>query len=1089
MALAFTTTTASRSDICTGSRIQMESIEVHSKDFLIRWVEVEATSRITWKIIPIKRSINFGVFLHNEKLTANDTLAGATGNIVERLESSGFTPVTTGGLSRIEARESTEGSSIVDRKNLLAFVFDNTFSISNSKHVQLCFNIEPLSPLPAPSGSSFTDVSEVSGQSNKTPALTAAAAASNHHPDAAATSESKSDPVLAPFPQVPQVPHPTHTDFSSSSSVGASRKLSMSKSSLPDAGKGPSNRRNTHSSASGAPVVPNGPSDDDEASAKRPRHRGSGINSFSSVNDCEVMKSLDGRYVNGFLQKKRRKQFQGFARRYFTLDKQTGLLNYYLNNRSRSLRGVMPIKIAQVKADHQTLQFTLNSGMEKWTLKASDQKTLAAWCAELKEVRRASAQDESELESEDEIGSLRSPGEFSNDIRRVTSRSSTIFGGALPKPGQSLIEVPALEDLRVSISRLQDTTRKLFEGIYLNIIKETLDLANKSSGGITPKLPPKKIAALSRPSHSSRHSQATLKPIERSPRGFAKRAHLLILQIQSRNFLIVSSLGLFVGACFGLSHALTVFLILIIAAGGNFAQFRSYAEGGSFDPSDPTGEYLAEAYGGANVHLDNGSKPSLAPSGLAFSGGSAGSDEDDEDNDFSDLSDEDEKESTASVSYVPQKPTVKEAQSTSPDDLASQRDTKLASSAAAAALGAAGVGAAVPKNGASTGETAETSHYPLPHPKVSRRTQIEAPAHQPPSLLSLLKKAKDPSNMTAPITSNEPLSAVEVVAEMFEYADLLDAASRAAPGSNLRLSMVALFAVARISGIRIKERALRKPFTPLLGETYELVREDLGFRFLAEKVIHKPEVVATQAESSLWTVHYTSRPHSKMWAKSIQLTDVGHFSVTFPDGESVSFMNPEMFIRNIIAGERYVEPTGSITVESSQNSQATALVEFKAGGMFSGRSEEVKITSGKIVYEGKWTESMHEGGNQVWAVKPMVDNASKHYGWPVFTAQLNEITELEKNTLPPNDSRLRPDLRIYEHQKDVEHAEEIKLNLEQKQRERRKELEVAGKQHEPFFFVKSKDSRGHYILRHGERNYWVQRQHQNWSSVPNYFKE
>ena len=31
-------------------------------------------------------------------------------------------------------------------------------------------------------------------------------------------------------------------------------------------------------------------------------------------------------------------------------------------------------------------------------------------------------------------------------------------------------------------------------------------------------------------------------------------------------------------------------------------------------------------------------------------------------------------------------------------------------------------------------------------------------------------------------------------------------------------------------------RAGRKPFNPILGETYECVREDKGFKFIAEQV-------------------------------------------------------------------------------------------------------------------------------------------------------------------------------------------------------------------------------------------------------------
>ena len=61
-----------------------------------------------------------------------------------------------------------------------------------------------------------------------------------------------------------------------------------------------------------------------------------------------------------------------------------------------------------------------------------------------------------------------------------------------------------------------------------------------------------------------------------------------------------------------------------------------------------------------------------------------------------------------------------------------------------------------------------------------------------------------------------------------------------------RLAYIAAFAVSAYASTH--ERTL-KAFDPLLGETYECCRADLGFRFLAEKVGRSPSTIAFHAES------------------------------------------------------------------------------------------------------------------------------------------------------------------------------------------------------------------------------------------------
>ncbi len=84
-----------------------------------------------------------------------------------------------------------------------------------------------------------------------------------------------------------------------------------------------------------------------------------------------------------------------------------------------------------------------------------------------------------------------------------------------------------------------------------------------------------------------------------------------------------------------------------------------------------------------------------------------------------------------------------------------------------------------------------------------------------------------------PVSMNEPLSALQRMCEELEYSELLDEAAGLEDPFD-RMVRVAAFAVS--SYALSYHRAGRKPFNPLLGETYECVRQDRGFRFIAEQV-------------------------------------------------------------------------------------------------------------------------------------------------------------------------------------------------------------------------------------------------------------
>ena len=388
---------------------------------------------------------------------------------------------------------------------------------------------------------------------------------------------------------------------------------------------------------------------------------------------------------------------------------------------------------------------------------------------------------------------------------------------------------------------------------------------------------------------------------------------------------------------------------------------------------------------------------------------------------------------------------------------------------------------------------------PLPLNPVKRRNDIKLATSTPPSLLSFLRKnvGKDLSTISMPVTSNEPITILQKISETFEYSNLLNEAINET-NNDIKILKIASFAISNLGAMRPKERNLRKPFNPILGETFELVKEDMGYRFIAEKIHHKPQIFAVHCESKDWEVSFCLNPEQKFWGKSVELINKGVVTLTFKTtGEVYKWQQPTTLLKNIIAGDRYTEPANSISISSSIGLKS--VIEFKkpSGGFFSGsKSEEVLIKvfgekghAHDLFVNGKWTSelsiqsSKDQGMNvKIWEVSPLLKGFEQKYGFGPFTANLSEITDIEKGFIPFTDSRFRPDVQAYENG-DIKKAESLKLEVEQMQRDRRKVLSDANQVHKPSFFLKAGEEEMDYEIIRGEDSYWNRRKQQNWEGL------
>ncbi|KAM5204097.1 oxysterol-binding protein-related protein 3 isoform 4-T12 [Hipposideros larvatus] len=362
--------------------------------------------------------------------------------------------------------------------------------------------------------------------------------------------------------------------------------------------------------------------------------------------------------------------------------------------------------------------------------------------------------------------------------------------------------------------------------------------------------------------------------------------------------------------------------------------------------------------------------------------------------------------------------------------------------------------------------------------KSKRRTCLPAPGPNTSniSLWNILRNniGKDLSKVAMPVELNEPLNTLQRLCEELEYSELLDKAAHI-PNALERMVYVAAFAVSAYASSYF--RAGSKPFNPVLGETYECIREDKGFQFFSEQVSHHPPISACHAESGNFVFWQDVRWKNKFWGKSMEIVPIGTTHVTLPTfGDHFEWNKVTSCIHNILSGQRWIEHYGEIVIKNVNDDSCHCKVNFIKAKYWSANAREIEGTvfdkSGKAVHRlfGKWHESIYCGGSSssscIWRANPMPKGYEQYYGFTQFALELNEIDPFCKSLLPPTDTRFRPDQRFLE-EGNTEEAEIQKQRVEQLQRERRRVLEENNVEHQPRFFRKSDDdswvSNGTYL--------------------------
>uniref|UniRef100_A0A671WSD7 Oxysterol-binding protein n=1 Tax=Sparus aurata TaxID=8175 RepID=A0A671WSD7_SPAAU len=380
---------------------------------------------------------------------------------------------------------------------------------------------------------------------------------------------------------------------------------------------------------------------------------------------------------------------------------------------------------------------------------------------------------------------------------------------------------------------------------------------------------------------------------------------------------------------------------------------------------------------------------------------------------------------------------------------------------------------------------------------TGRRTTLPAPCpdNSHVGLMAILYNniGKDLARVSMPAALNEPVNLLQRLCEELEYSELLDTANNTSDPYQ-RMVYIAAFAISGYSTATFRNRY--KPFNPVLGETYECIREDRSFRIISEQVCHHPPISACHAESENFSFWQDQRWKNKFWGKSLEILPTGMVNVTLQRyGDHYEWNKVVTCIHNVLSQQRYLEHYGEVTIRNLKSNTCTCKITFVKSRYWGSdtNKNEVQGTvldqSGSVIHRfgGLW----HEGifcdtlptPKCVWKPNPQPKDDVLYYGFSTFAMELNELPPELKPLLPPTDSRLRPDQRLLEEGK-VEESDRKKDDLEEFQRERRKELSKQGEEHVPRFFKKAKDSCGRDVWLTNE-TYWKLRENPGFANTEN----
>uniref|UniRef100_A0A1A8KVN6 Oxysterol-binding protein n=2 Tax=Nothobranchius kuhntae TaxID=321403 RepID=A0A1A8KVN6_NOTKU len=246
----------------------------------------------------------------------------------------------------------------------------------------------------------------------------------------------------------------------------------------------------------------------------------------------------------------------------------------------------------------------------------------------------------------------------------------------------------------------------------------------------------------------------------------------------------------------------------------------------------------------------------------------------------------------------------------------------------------------------------EQSHEELG--EAGEAAQTETVSEENKSLIwTLLKQVRpgmDLSKVVLPTFILEPRSFLDKLSDYYYHADFLSEAAVEENAYNRMKKVVKWY----ISGFYKKPKGLKKPYNPIIGETFRCVwlhgKTNSKTFYIAEQVSHHPPVSAFYVSNRKdgFCLSGSILAKSKFYGNSLSAILDGEARLTFLNrGEDYVMNMPYAHCKGILYGTMTLELGGQITIACEKTGYSSQL-EFKLKP-FLGGSASVNLICGKIL--------------------------------------------------------------------------------------------------------------------------------------------
>ncbi|XP_066596735.1 oxysterol-binding protein-related protein 8 isoform X2 [Prorops nasuta] len=341
-------------------------------------------------------------------------------------------------------------------------------------------------------------------------------------------------------------------------------------------------------------------------------------------------------------------------------------------------------------------------------------------------------------------------------------------------------------------------------------------------------------------------------------------------------------------------------------------------------------------------------------------------------------------------------------------------------------------------------------------------------------LMKQVRPGMDLSKVVLPTFILEPRSFLEKLADSYYHADLLSNAVLEDDAFTRMKGVVKWY----LSGFYKKPQGLKKPYNPLLGETFRCYwQHPNGSRtfYLAEQVSHHPPIsgfYVTNRQDG-FTIGATILAKSKFYGNSTSAVLDGVAILTMlPRGEDYTMTIPYAHCKGILMGTLSMELGGKVNIICEKTGYLSEL-EFKLKP-FIGGAEQLNQVVGRIRL-GKETLATISG---YWDGQIMI--ADKRTGQEsVFFNPNPQVRKqrLKKYTVPLEHQGQWESQKLWLpvtqaiNRDDQVAATDAKTQLEEAQRERAKERKLTGDEWIPKYFVQDIIT-GNWVYRHADVRPW-----------------